>query len=146
VRVVIDGKQIAPDRPHNTVDEEFEAAGLKVIRDDEHVDLATRQAAHMLGVHSNALMHMKARVFTWKDEAGAVHREVLSGSLNPGGKGNDENLNRIADHDVAALYDARSTTSWRTSGARTRGTPIAASTCCSRRRRRGRARWRSCSR
>lgn len=107
VRVVIDGKQIAPDRPHNTVDEEFEAAGLKVIRDDENVDLATRKAAHMLGVHSNALMHMKARVFSWKDDAGQLHREVLSGSLNPGGKGNDENLNRIADPQVAAQYDAK---------------------------------------
>jgi hypothetical protein len=108
VRVLIDGKQIAPDRPHNTVDDEFEAAGLKVIRDDENVDVTTRAAAHLLGVHSNALMHMKARVFAWKDvDTGTVHREVLSGSLNPGGKGNDENLNRIADHDVVAQYDKK---------------------------------------
>lgn len=106
VRVVIDGKQIAPDRPHNTVDETFEAAGLKVIRDDANVGVQERRAAHMLGVHSEHLMHMKARVFSWKDaDTGALHKELLSGSLNPGGASNDENLNRISDPAVVALYD-----------------------------------------
>jgi phosphatidylserine/phosphatidylglycerophosphate/cardiolipin synthase-like enzyme len=108
VRVLIESDQIAPEREWNTVDEQFEEAGLKVIRSDKQVDLGSREAAHLIGIASNHLMHLKARVMNWKNpETGKAERLVLSGSMNPGdgASRNDENLNLIRDPRIAALYE-----------------------------------------
>jgi hypothetical protein len=106
VQVMIDAKQVSPQRPHNKVDDWFEDAGLSVLRSDKGVPEAERRAAHLVGIHSSHLMHMKARLYSYKDPAtGEVKQEVLSGSMNPGAGGaNDENLNRITDPEVLKLY------------------------------------------
>lgn len=109
VQVMIDAAQIAPDRPHNKVDEWFEDAGLTVLRSDDGVPAAEREAAHLVGIHSSHLMHLKARMYAYQDPDTGEHvQEVLSGSMNPGAGGaNDENLNRITHPEVVALYDKK---------------------------------------
>lgn len=62
VRVLIEADQISPERSWNTVDEQFEEAGLKVMRSDKETTLVEREAAHLVGIDSNHLMHLKARV------------------------------------------------------------------------------------
>lgn len=111
VKVMVDARQIAPDHPWNKVDEAFEAAGLVVVRSDADVDDATRDAAHLIGIQSGHLMHLKTRVFTYPDEEGRVQKAVLSGSMNPGDGAtqNDENLNLILDPNVVAAYEQKLT-------------------------------------
>jgi phosphatidylserine/phosphatidylglycerophosphate/cardiolipin synthase-like enzyme len=110
VRVLVEADQISPERSWNKVDEEFEGAGLKVIRDDSQADMASREAAHLVGIASNHLMHLKARVLNWKNpETGEAERLVMSGSMNPGdgASKNDENLNLMRDGRIAELYEKK---------------------------------------
>lgn len=110
VKVLIEDKQIAPESHWNTVDDVFEEAGLSVLRKDLEYPEAEREAAHLIGIQANSLMHLKSRIFTYKDpETGALQKSVLSGSMNPGDGANlnDENLNLIEDNDVIALYEKK---------------------------------------
>ncbi len=110
VRVLIEADQISPERAWNTVDEQFEEAGLKVMRSDKETTLVEREAAHLVGIDSNHLMHLKARVLNWKNpETGVSERLVMSGSMNPGdgASRNDENLNVIRDARIAELYEKK---------------------------------------
>ena len=107
VKVLIEGKQIAPDKPWNKVDDLFEEKGLDVIYDDRTVDMAERKAASLVGIMSNHLMHLKARIFDYRDpKTGEQQSMVLSGSMNPGDGAatNDENINLIRDDRVVELY------------------------------------------
>ena len=110
VQVLIESKQIAPDRTWNKVDDMFAEAGLKVVHEDIDLPLAEREAAHLVGIHSNHLMHLKARIFSYKDpETGDVKTAALSGSMNPGDGAakNDENLNLIEDPSIVRLYEKK---------------------------------------
>ena len=110
VRVLVEADQISPERPWNTVDEQFEEAGLQVMRSDKNTSLAEREAATLVGIDSNHLMHLKARVLNWKNpETGRPEQLVLSGSMNPGDGAarNDENLNAIRDPRIAKLYEEK---------------------------------------
>ena len=107
VKVLIEGKQIAPDKPWNKVDDMFEDAGLDVVYDDRTVDLPERKAASLVGIMSNHLMHLKARIFDYRDpQTGEQKSMVLSGSMNPGDGAttNDENINLIREKRVVDLY------------------------------------------
>jgi hypothetical protein len=110
VQVLVEAEQIAPSRTWNKVAEQFEQQGLKVLRSDKGVDKATSAGVHLVGIDKNSLMHMKARIFHWKDpESGEVRSKVLSGSLNPNGAPvmNDENLNVMTDPALVARYEKR---------------------------------------
>ena len=72
VRVLIEADQISPERSWNTVDEQFEEAGLKVMRSDKETTLIEREAAHLVGIDSNHLMHLKARSELEKPRDGRI--------------------------------------------------------------------------
>lgn len=110
VRVLIEADQISPEREWNTVDEQFEAAGLKVIRSDRDIPQEERERAHLVGIDSNHLMHLKSRIFRSLDPTtGQPVEVVLSGSMNPGdgASRNDENLNLIRDPGLVSLYEKK---------------------------------------
>jgi phosphatidylserine/phosphatidylglycerophosphate/cardiolipin synthase-like enzyme len=110
VKVLVEGSQIAPDRPWNTADDKFAEAGLKVLWDHREASPEHKAAAHMVGVQSNHLMHLKARIFSSKDrDTGELTQAVLSGSMNPGdgASRNDENLNLITDKRLIARYEQK---------------------------------------
>lgn len=110
VRVLIEADQISPERDWNTVDEQFEAAGLNVLRSDRDASLESREASHLLGIDSNHLMHLKSRIYRTVDpSSGEPVETVLSGSMNPGdgASRNDENLNMIRDPRLVSLYEKK---------------------------------------
>lgn len=110
VQVLIEAKQIAPESTWNKVDDIFEDAGLKVIYKDIELPLAERAAAHLVGIESNHLMHLKTRIYSYKDpQSGEIKRAVLSGSMNPGDGAvkNDENLNLIKVPSIIDLYEKK---------------------------------------
>ena len=110
VQVLIESEQISDDRPWNKVDDWFEAEGLKVLRSDKDVDLAERKGAHLIGIDRRSLMHMKSRIFLYKDpDTGEKRSKVLSGSLNPGGYPvkNEENVNVMTSGRIARTYEKR---------------------------------------
>lgn len=110
VQVLIESAQIAPDRPWNKVDETFADAGLSVVYSDREAPEEVRNAAHLVGIESNHLMHMKARIFQYKDpDTGELEHAVLSGSMNPGdgASKNDENLNLIEMPSVVKQYQEK---------------------------------------
>ena len=85
VRVLVEADQISPERPWNTVDEQFEEAGLQVMRSDKNTSLAEREAATLVGIDSNHLMHLKARVLNWKNpETGQPEQAGAVGFDEPG--------------------------------------------------------------
>ena len=81
VRVLVEADQISPERPWNTVDEQFEEAGLQVMRSDKNTSLAG-EAATLVGIDSNHLMHLSAC------STGRIRRRVSPSS--PGAVGFDE--------------------------------------------------------
>lgn len=110
VQVLVEADQIKDERPWNKLASRFEEQGLKVLRSDKGTDAATRAAAHLVGIDKSSLMHMKARIFHFKDpHTGEARAKVLSGSLNPGGAPvlNDENLNVITDARIVDKYARR---------------------------------------
>jgi hypothetical protein len=110
VQVLVEADQIADDRPWNKVDEWFEARGMTVIRSDKDLDDADKADAHLIGIDKRSLMHMKSRIFRWKDpDSGEMRSKVMSGSLNPGGAPviNEENLNVFDDDALAAHFEKR---------------------------------------
>lgn len=110
VQVLVESKQIAPESHWNTVDDVFEDAGLDVIYDDTDLPMAEREAAHLVGIESNHLMHLKSRIYSYKDpDTGEIQRAVLSGSMNPGDGAslNDENLNLIEVPNIIDLYEKK---------------------------------------
>lgn len=110
VKVLIEGKQIAPDRPWNKVDDLFQDAGLEVVFDDRQATMAEKEAASLVGIMSNHLMHLKTRIFRYLDpETGDKRSMALSGSMNPGDGSttNDENINLIRDERVVSLYEKK---------------------------------------
>ncbi len=107
VKVLIEGKQIAPDKPWNKVDDLFLEEGHEVVFDDREATPAEREAASLVGIMSNHLMHLKARVFHYIDpKTRKPESMVMSGSMNPGdgASTNDENINLIRDERIVALY------------------------------------------
>jgi hypothetical protein len=110
VQVLIEADQISDDRPWNKVDDWFEAEGLKVIRSDKDITDAEREGAHLIGIDRKSLMHMKSRLFLYKDpQTGEKKTKVLSGSLNPGSYPirNDENVNVMTSDKIARDYVKR---------------------------------------
>lgn len=109
VQVLIEADQISDDRPHNKVDEWFEAAGMKVIRSDKNVPQDERDKAHLIGIDEAALMHMKSRILQWKDASGQMQYKLLTGPLNPGGDPvkNDEHLNVFTDPSIVQRFSRR---------------------------------------
>ncbi|MFH1808385.1 MAG: phospholipase D-like domain-containing protein [Pseudomonadota bacterium] len=110
VQVLVESDQIRDDRPWNKVDDWFEARGLTVLRSDKDVDAATLRGAHLVGIDKRSLMHMKSRIFHWKDpDSGESRQKVLSGSLNPGGAPvtNEENVNIMTDAAMVRRYETR---------------------------------------
>ena len=110
VQVLIESEQISDERPWNKVDDWFEAEGLKVLRSDKDVDLAERKGADLIGIDRHSLMHMKSRIFHYKDpQTGEKKSKVLSGSLNPGGYPvkNEENVNVMTSGRIARTYEKR---------------------------------------
>lgn len=110
VQVLVEADQISPQRHWNKVDDWFEEQGLTVIHSDKEITDAERRGAHMIGIDRRSLMHMKSRIFRYKDPAtGESKAKVLSGSLNPGGAPvhNDENVNLIVNDAVVDLYERR---------------------------------------
>ena len=110
VQVLIEADQISPERPWNKVDDAFAAQGYKVIRSDKQADAAALAGAKLIGIDKGSLMHMKSRIFKFKDpDTGEMRSKVLSGSLNPGGAPvlNEENINILNDPKIADLYEKR---------------------------------------
>jgi hypothetical protein len=112
MQVLIEADQIAPDRPHNKLGQWFREAGLKVITSDrERPAEADLASAHLIGIDQGAaLMHMKSRIYRWKDpQTGEAKTKLLMGPLNPGGDPvkNDEHLNVFTDPKLVDLFTAR---------------------------------------
>ncbi len=110
VQVLVEADQISAERPWNKVDEAFEAQGYKVIRSDKQADAAALAGAKLIGIDKGSLMHMKSRIFRFKDpDTGEMRSKVLSGSLNPGGAPvlNEENINVMTDKKLVERYEQR---------------------------------------
>ncbi|NOY93963.1 MAG: hypothetical protein GXP55_22495 [Deltaproteobacteria bacterium] len=103
VQILIDDKQLDPERTWNTADEELVARGFELAMDHRELDDTTRVTADLIGIHHNGLMHFKTRIFR-----APGFEAVLSGSLNPGDNAvmNEENLQLIREPRLIARYEA----------------------------------------
>jgi len=72
--------------------------GFELAIDHTQLDDAGRTTADLVGIRGTGLMHLKTRLYTWKDAAGRSTSRLVTGSLNPGNLSmhNDETLHYIA--------------------------------------------------
>ncbi len=106
VQILIEQDQLDPERTWNTTDEMLIARGFEFVENHRDLTDATRRTADLVGVSGSGLMHLKARIYQWRDsDSGAAQRRLITGSMNPGDLAahNDETLHYVED---AAVIDA----------------------------------------
>ncbi len=110
VQVLIEADQLDPARDWNVTDEMLAARGFEVVADYRDLDTSSRRTADLIGITGSGLMHLKTRLYSWRDpDSGADLHRVVSGSMNPGdlAVNNDETLHLIDDPRIYAAYAAK---------------------------------------
>ena len=110
VQVLIEADQLDPARDWNVTDELLASRGFEVVADDHDLDDRSRRTADLIGITGSGLMHLKTRLYSWRDpETGADQQRVVTGSMNPGDLAvdNDETLHLIDDPRIASAYAAK---------------------------------------
>jgi len=101
VQVLMDRKQLDPERTWNQADEILVERGFELEEDSRNLDDATRLTTDLIGIHHGGLMHFKTRIF----EAPGFEA-VITGSMNPGDNAllNEETFHLVRDPAVIARY------------------------------------------
>lgn len=109
VQILIEQDQLDPAKDYNVQDDYLVGRGFELVRDHKTLDAALAKTADLIGVSGSGLMHLKTRLYTWRDASGATQSRVVTGSLNPGylSMHNDETLHYIAIPEVVARYQAK---------------------------------------
>lgn len=108
VQVLIEQDQLDPAKDYNVQDDFLVAQGFELAPDHKGLDEARRKTADLVGVSGAGLMHLKTRIYRWKDAAGPQAR-LVTGSMNPGNLAvfNDETLHYIARPDIVERYQQK---------------------------------------
>ena len=109
VQVLIESHQLDPAKEYNVQDDFLVSRGFELVGDHKTLTTATAKTADLIGVTGSGLMHLKTRLYTWRDASGATQTRVVTGSMNPGNLAvhNDETLHYIAVPDIVARYQAK---------------------------------------
>lgn len=109
VQILIESDQLDPAKEYNVQDDYLVSRGFELARDHKQLTGSTRVSADLVGINGTGLMHLKTRLYTWKDASGQSTTRLVTGSLNPGNLSmqNDETLHFIALPDVIARYEAK---------------------------------------
>lgn len=109
VQVLIEADQLDPARDWNVTDEMLIARGFEYAPDHRALDAEGRRTADLVGVTGSGLMHLKARVYRWRDSQGLDQRRLVTGSMNPGDHAvdNDETLHYVDDAVVLDAFEAK---------------------------------------
>lgn len=109
VQVLIESDQLDPARDYNVQDDYLVSRGFELAPDHRQLDAAGRVTADLVGIKGTGLMHLKTRLYSWRDAQGQPTTRLVTGSLNPGNLSmrNDETLHYIALPDVIARYEAK---------------------------------------
>lgn len=109
VQILIESEQLDPARDYNVQDDYLVARGFELALDHTQLDAARRKTADLVGIRGTGLMHLKTRLYTWKDPSGQSTTRVVTGSLNPGNLSmhNDETLHYITLPELVARYEAK---------------------------------------
>lgn len=101
VQILIEDKQLDPERTWNTADETLIEAGFEFAPSHRDLTPETAVTADLIGIEGSGLMHLKARLY----QAGEW-RAALSGSMNPGDNAvlNEETLHLIRDPKLIDRY------------------------------------------
>ena len=131
VQILIENKQLDPEKTWNTVDERMIEAGF--LFSETHKDLTEteKQTLNLIGIKSDfseeydffPSMHLKSRIYNWLDINRTPKMFVISGSMNPGDAApyNDETLHvtdnpyiveRYIDKYNAVLNDSLTYNTW----------------------------------
>jgi len=109
VQILIESDQLDPAKDYNVQDDYLVSRGFELALDHAQLDDAHRISADLVGIHATGLMHLKTRLYTWKDASGQPTSRLVTGSLNPGNLSmhNDETLHYIAIPEIIARYQAK---------------------------------------
>jgi len=109
VQILIESDQLDPAKDYNVQDDYLVDRGFELAIDHTQLDDAGRTTADLVGIRGTGLMHLKTRLYTWKDAAGRSTSRLVTGSLNPGNLSmhNDETLHYIAIPEIIARYQAK---------------------------------------
>jgi hypothetical protein len=110
VQVLIEQDQLDPARDYNVQDDFLVARGFELAPDHRALDAEGRRTADLVGISGSGLMHLKTRLYTWRDPAsGESVTRLVTGSMNPGNLAvhNDETLHYIARPELIAKYEAK---------------------------------------
>jgi hypothetical protein len=109
VQILIEADQLDPARDWNTADEYLVERGFTLVGDHRTLDDVTRHTADLVGIAGSGLMHLKTRLFRWRDPATGELERLVTGSMNPGDNAvyNDETLHYIEDPVIIARYVAK---------------------------------------
>ncbi len=101
VQILIEARQLNPEKTWNTADETIVDAGLELVEDARDLTDAQRATADLIGVSRGGLMHLKARLFEYPGS-----RALLTGSINPGDNAvlNEETLHLVRDARIVRKY------------------------------------------
>jgi hypothetical protein len=109
VQVLIESDQLDPAKEYNVQDDYLVSRGFELAPNHKQLDAQGRITADLVGISGTGLMHLKTRLYSWKDGTGQANTRLVTGSLNPGNLSmqNDETLHYIALPEVIARYEAK---------------------------------------
>ncbi|MFU8803130.1 MAG: phospholipase D-like domain-containing protein [Bradymonadaceae bacterium] len=102
VRVLIEARQLDPEKPWNIADTYLAERGFEIYPDQRELSAAEKdRPGSLIGIRGPGLMHFKTRLFETPEGT-----SLLTGSLNPGDNAvlNEETLHLITDEHVVARY------------------------------------------
>jgi hypothetical protein len=83
VQVMVDDGQLGPNRDYNKGLQALKDAGFLYEASQKNLTVAEQEAAELIGVDCEGIMHLKTRLFAWLDEDGQERKEFMTGSFNP---------------------------------------------------------------
>lgn len=109
VQILIEADQLDPARDYNTMDDLLVSNGFELQGDHRKLTDEQKKTADLIGVTGSGLMHLKTRLFRYRDASGNSVERLLTGSMNPGDMAveNNETLYLVRDSALIAQYRAK---------------------------------------